>query len=113
MIGLPLSPTSNPIKGESQNTNYFIMVQITEFKEKQVKSGKTWKTEEVETSFVTEREHQLATSKQTRRFFKRLGGKEYTSKSYTPAGFVITRMISTSPSGIERIVRSYSFNWVE
>lgn len=42
-------------------------------------------------------------------FFKALGGKEKAIKSYTKFGCIPIRLISTSPDGIERTIREFTF----
>ena len=77
---------------------------------KQTKKGKTtWNTESVTKEICSEREHNNATNDETRKFFKRIGGKESVTRSYTSKGYVITKSVSTSPTGTERTIREYKF----
>jgi len=85
-------------------------------------SGKSWSSKPVETQ--TERlpwnvqrglgdrygknVHSKITSADTLSWFRRLGGSEYAERSYTPIGFIVTRLISTDPSRTIRKVRTFS-----
>lgn len=51
--------------------------------------------------------HRKITSADTLRWFRRIGGSEYAERSYTPFGYIITRLISTSPSRTVRVVRRF------
>lgn len=42
-------------------------------------------------------------------FFRRLGGTERVTKSYTPYGYVPVTIISTSPDGFTKVARNYHF----
>ena len=56
-----------------------------------------------------ERMHHYLTEDDTLRFFRRLGGSEYAERSYTPAGYVVTRLISTNPGRTVRLIRTFRF----
>lgn len=58
---------------------------------------------------ITEQQYNYATSKDTVKFFKNLGGKESLTKSYTCAGFKVTKIVSVSPDGQNKTVREYKF----
>lgn len=51
--------------------------------------------------------HNNITNADTLRFFRRLGGTEYAERGYTPVGYIVTRLVSTSPDGETRIVRTF------
>ena len=60
--------------------------------------------------FINETIYDNATSKDTIKFFKALGGKEYNKKSNTMNfGRRITKNISTSPDGEYKTIRYYDF----
>lgn len=51
--------------------------------------------------------HNKITSADTLRWFRRLGGSEHAERSYTPVGYIVTRLISTNPDRTVRIVRKF------
>jgi hypothetical protein len=61
----------------------------------------------------TEREHRLATSDDTLKWFRRLGASESVTRAYTCAGYVPVRVVSTSPDKTMRTIREYKFTWNE
>ena len=44
-------------------------------------------------------------------YFRRLGGSEYMERSYTCAGYNVTRSISKSPDRYTKVVRSFRFSY--
>lgn len=86
-------------------------------------SGKSWRvapdTVEVETmpwrtsgddSGSGEERHRLLTGRDTLRFFRYLGGSEYAVRSYTRVGYIVTRLISTSPDRQVRTIRKFDIS---
>jgi translation initiation factor 2B subunit (eIF-2B alpha/beta/delta family) len=73
------------------------------------KAKTTWNVESIEKELCTESEHRNATNDDTIKFFKRLGGKESVTRSYTRVGYVVTKIVSTSPDGENRTIREYKF----
>ena len=71
-------------------------------------SGKNWKSNPAETEITTidQEEYDNIFSKETQDFFRRLGGYERASKSYTTAGYIVTSLISISPDKTTKIVRT-------
>ena len=71
-------------------------------------SGKSWKSNPTETEITTidQKEYNNIFSKETQAFFRSLGGYERASKSYTTAGYIVTRLISISPDKTTKIVRT-------
>ena len=41
------------------------------------------------------------------KFFRRLGGSEYVERSYTSAGYIVTRLISRSPERDIKVIRTF------
>lgn len=61
--------------------------------------------------FIDETFYNNATSKDTIKFFRALGGKEYNKKSNTTYfGRRITKNISTSPNGEYKTIRQFDFS---
>lgn len=88
------------------------MIQITLTETRYIKNPNTKTTyivESVETSEVTERQHNLTTNDDTVKWFRRLGGKETVQKGYTCAGYVVVKLTSTSPDKETKVVREYKF----
>ena len=73
----------------------------------------TYIVESREVKEVTERQHNLCTNNDTVKWFRRIGGKETVQRSYTNAGYLVTKLISTSPDKQTKIVREYEFKTVE
>ena len=71
-------------------------------------SGKNWKSNPTETEITTidQETYNNIFSKETQAFFRRLGGYERASKSYTTAGYIVTRLTSISPDKTTKIVRT-------
>ena len=58
---------------------------------------------------VNEKEYFLTVNDNTIKYFRRLGGKETVTRSYTCAGYKVTKLISTSPDKQIKIIREFSF----
>lgn len=63
-------------------------------------------------SECTERQHYLTTNNDTVKWFRRLGGSETVQRSYTCAGYVVTKLISLSPDKQTKVIREYNFKSV-
>lgn len=69
-----------------------------------------YKLTDTEREFIDETFYNNATSKDTIKFFKAIGGKEYNKKSNTMYfGRRITKNISISPNGEYKSIRYYDF----
>jgi hypothetical protein len=64
---------------------------------------------EEETQEVTEQQHKNATSPDTMKFFKRLGGSESRVMSYTCNGYKCIKATSISPDRQSKTIREYQF----
>lgn len=51
--------------------------------------------------------HHNLTAPDTLRWFRRIGGSEHAVRSYTPVGYIVTRLTSTNPSRTVRKVRRF------
>ena len=82
--------------------------ELTTKKFERTESGKNWKNNPTETEITTidQETYNNIFSKETQTFFRRLGGYERTSKSYTSAGYIVTSLISISPDKTSKIVRT-------
>lgn len=84
-------------------------------------SGKSWRTKPDETtteSFPWDRRdangerygedvHRKITDDDTLRWFRRIGGSETAERSYTPVGYIVTRLTSSNPGRTVRKVRRF------
>lgn len=82
--------------------------ELTTKKFERTESGKNWKSNPTETEITTidQKTYNNIFSKETQAFFRNLGGYERTSKSYTAAGYIVTRLTSVSPDKTTKIVRT-------
>lgn len=62
-----------------------------------------------EVTEVTERQHELTTNNDTIKWFRRLGGLQSVTHGYTYAGYVVVKLISTSPDKQSKTIREYKF----
>ena len=71
-------------------------------------SGKNWKSKasKVEITTIDQETYNNIFSKETQRFFRRLGGYEKATKTYTRAGHIVTSLTSISPDRTTKIVRT-------
>ena len=71
-------------------------------------SGKNWKSNptSIEITTIDQEKYDNIFSEETQAFFRNLGGYERASKSYTTAGYIITRLTSISPDKTTKIVRT-------
>ena len=71
-------------------------------------SGKNWKSNptSIEITTIDQEKYDNIFSKETQAFFRSLGGYERASKSYTSAGYIVTRLTSISPDKTTKIVRT-------
>ena len=75
---------------------------------KRTQSGKSWMSNptEIEITTIDQETYDNIFSKETQAFFRGLGGYERASKSYTNAGYIVTRLTSISPDKTTKIVRT-------
>lgn len=90
------------------------MLTITTETYSRTDSGKSWRSKPDETRTETmpwrdrgEDVHRKITCSDTLRWFRRLGGSETAERSYTPVGYIVTRLTSTNPDRTVRIVRKF------
>lgn len=85
---------------------------ITETKtelEKKAGTKNAYKETSKEIKEVTEEQHRLTTKEETVKYFRRLGGSETVTRGYTYAGYVVVKLVSTSPDKETKIIREYKF----
>lgn len=77
--------------------------------EKKAGTKNAYKEVSKEVTEVTEQEHELSTNEDTIKWFRRLGGSENVTRGYTYAGYVVVKLISTSPDRERKTIREYKF----
>ena len=82
--------------------------ELTTKKYGRTESGKSWKSNptEIEITTINQETYDNIFNKKTQAFFKGVGGYERASKSYTSAGYIVTRLTSISPDKTTKIVRT-------
>ena len=110
------------------------MLTITTETYSRTESGKSWKSKPDETTTETmpwdhrdysnsatsavgmlpsggrqsgEDKHRKITDSDTLQWFRRIGGSEHAERSYTPVGFIVTRLVSSNPDRTVRKVRRF------
>ena len=63
---------------------------------------------ETETAPWDEDRHRKMTGNDTLQWFRRMGGSEYAERSYTPVGYIVTRLVSANPGRTVRVVRKFT-----
>lgn len=59
---------------------------------------------------ISKEQYDNITNDTTLKWLRRLGGSETSIKGYTCRGYLITKLISTSPTKQTKIVRTFKFN---
>ena len=90
---------------------YKIIETSTKFAKK-AGTKNAYKQTEQTVNEITEKQHQLTTCEDTVKWFRRCGGSETVQRSYTNAGYKVTKLISTSPDRETKHVREYKFLYV-
>ncbi len=67
-----------------------------------------WLTEKTENKEIDETQYNNIVNSSP--FFRRLGGSEHHEKNYTCAGYLVTKIISTSPDRQKRSVYTFDFS---
>jgi hypothetical protein len=63
----------------------------------------------IETKEIDMRQYNNITNDDTLKWFRRLGGSETATRSYTSRGYNVTKLISTSPDKSTRVIREFNF----
>ena len=92
------------------------MLQITMTETRQEKNPNTkttYITESVEIKIIDKKQYNNIISDDTCRWFRRLGGSETVSRSYTCDGYKVTKLTSISPDRQSKVVKEFNFKWTE
>ena len=75
-------------------------------------SGKSWRAnpDETETQIIDERQYNNIVCDDTLRWFRRLGGSETPTRSYTAHGYKIVQLSSCDPSRSIKKVRTFDLD---
>ena len=90
------------------------MLQIKLITEKyELKKGRktVFEIKETETKIVDLKTHKMIVDASP--LFKRMGGSEVLERSYTCAGYVVTKITSKSPDGDVKTVRKFKFDYID
>ena len=69
----------------------------------------TFLTQEVKTEIIKKEIYNNIVSEETIKWFRRIGGSEYVSKNYFHCGYMIYKLISTSPNRQNKTIRQFEF----
>ena len=69
----------------------------------------TYIVEGEKTEQITKENYNNITSKETQKWFRRLGGTETAQRSYTCRGYLITRLTSVSPDRQNKSIYQFKF----
>ena len=92
------------------------MVQITLTETRQIKNPNTKTTytnESVEVKNIDSLQYSRIVSDDTCKWFRRLGGSESKTMSYTCNGYCCTQLISKSADRQIKVIRSFDFKWID
>jgi hypothetical protein len=78
-----------------------------EYQRRKLGTKTVWETYKTEKRDITEEEHKNMV--EAAPWFRRLGGSESLTRSYTRRGYKVIRIISTSPNKEERRVFNFEF----
>ena len=87
---------------------YTIELKTTE-QSKNPNTKTTYITDSIEVEVITEEEYDLITNEETVKWFRRLGGSGSVQRSYTYAGYVVTKLTSISPDRQNKKIREFKF----
>lgn len=59
---------------------------------------------------LTQEQYKNMTSFEGIRFFRAIGGSEYIERNYTARGYLITKLISTSPDKLQKSVYEFEIS---
>lgn len=86
------------------------MIQLTEIRYSKNPNTKTTYIKEVEKiKEISLEQYENITSKDTLKWFRRLGGSETATKTYTKKGYKTVKLTSSSPDKQTKIVRTFKF----
>lgn len=79
------------------------MIQLTETR---IENG----TKTVENKTIDFKQYNNIVDPNTLKWFRRLGGSETARRNYTNQGYLVTKLISTSPDKSIKVIREFNFD---
>lgn len=64
----------------------------------------------IETKTIDKTQYDNITNTETLKWFRRLGGSETATKSYTSRGYNVVKLISKSPDKSIKVIREFNFD---
>ena len=64
----------------------------------------------IETKTIDKTQYNNITNTETLKWFRRLGGSETATKSYTSRGYNVVKLISKSPDKSIKVIREFNFD---
>jgi len=89
---------------------YNTRIELTEVRlEKNPSTKTTFDVVSQSNRVITEQNYKNIVSNDTVKWFRRLGGSETITRGYTHAGYLVTRLVSTSPNRQSKTIREFNF----
>lgn len=89
---------------------YKTRIELTEVRlEKNPNTKTTFDVVSESSKVITEQNYKNIVSTDTIKWFRRLGGSETITRGYTSAGYLVTKLVSTSPNRENKTIREFSF----
>ena len=89
---------------------YQTRIELTEVRmEKNPNTKTTFNIVSESTKVITEQNYKNIISDDWVKFMRRLGGVETLTRSYTSSGYLVTRLVSTSPDKQSKTIREFNF----
>ena len=89
---------------------YNTRIELTEVRmEKNPNTKTTFDVVSESKRVITEQNYKNIVSDDTIKFFRRLGGSESVTRGYTRVGYLVVRLVSTSPDRQSKTIREFDF----
>ena len=89
---------------------YNTRIELTEVRmEKNPNTKTTFDVVDESNRVITEQNYKNIVSDDTIKFFRRLGGSESVTRGYTRVGYLVVRLVSTSPDRQSKTIREFDF----
>ena len=89
---------------------YNTRIELTEVRmEKNPNTKTTFDVVDESNRVITEQNYKNIVSDDTIKFFRRLGGRESVTRGYTRVGYLVVRLVSTSPDRQSKTIREFDF----
>jgi len=78
--------------------------------EKNPNTKTTYLEVESKVEIIDRVQYARTTGKDTLKWYRRRGGSEYAKRKYTSQGYLIVKLVSTSPDKQNKTIRTFEFN---